>query len=548
MYEQTDIRAATDRNYLYHRRIVMIRFRKRKQTTLLHQNKVQELEDPNILHSNVNVSTDLTENEKLFRDTFHHCSDVVFRPIQIHEQTHLLLIYVDGLIDSKVLDEVVLKPIMFQGMPQGLDDITQLGQMVKDQLIAVAQTTMASTMKEAVQGIVSGNIAILTKSENAVLLADLKGGAARSIEEPSSEPTIRGPREGFTEVLRTNTSLLRRKIKSPRLKMEPLRIGKITQTDVVITYIEGIVNASVLDEVRKRVKRIQIDGVLESGYIEDFIEDAPFSPFPTIQNTERPDVVAANLLEGKVAILTDGTPFVLLVPFTFYAGLQAAEDYYERFMFMTMIRWIRFLLFNAALFLPSLYVAITVFHPEMMPQSLLMSFAAARETSPFPTAVEAFLMELIFESLREAGVRLPKPVGSAVSIVGALVIGQAAVSAGIVSASIVIVVSGTGIASFAIPRYNLGLAYRLLRFPLLILAGTLGLFGIAMGFLTILLHLTSLRSFGVPYLSPLTPHVGRGVKDTLWRAPRWMLQVLPKLIAGKDIVRVPKGQKPGPER
>jgi hypothetical protein len=526
----------------------MVRFRKRKQITLLGQNWVQELEKTNMLSSNIKVSHTLAENERILRDIFQHCSDVVFRLIQIHGQPQLLLIYVDGLIDSKVLDEVVLKPIMFQGMPQGLDNITQFGQMVKDQLIAIAQTKTVSTMNEVVQGIVSANLAILAENENDVLLADLKGATVRSVEEPSSEPVIRGPREGFTEMLRTNTSMLRRRMKSPRLKMEPLRIGKVTQTDVVITYIEGIVNKSVLDEVRERVQRIQIDGVLESGYIEEFIEDAPFSPFPTIQNTERPDVVTAGLLEGKVAILTDGTPFVLLVPFTFYAGLQAAEDYYERFMFMTMIRWIRFLLFNVALFLPSIYVAITVFHPEMMPPSLLMSFAAARETSPFPTAVEAFLMELTFESLREAGVRLPKPVGSAVSIVGALVIGQAAVSAGIVSAPIVIVVSGTGIASFAIPRYNLGLAYRLLRFPLLILAGTLGLFGIAMGFLTILFHLTSLRSFGVPYLSPLTPQRGKGVKDTLWRAPRWMLQNLPNLIAGKDIVRVPKGQKPDPKR
>ncbi|MCM3728194.1 spore germination protein [Neobacillus cucumis] len=526
----------------------MVRFRVRKLITSLGQNRVKELEDTNVLSSDKKVSHDLAENEKIFKDIFQNCSDIVFRPISIHGHTQLLLIYVDGLIDTKVLDEAVLKPLMFQGNPQELGNITWFGQMVKDQMIAVAQTKIASTVNEVVQGIVGANIAILVENGNDALLADIKGAAARSIEEPTSEPVIRGGREGFTEGLRTNTSLLRKRMKSPRLKMEPLLVGKITQTDIVISYIEGIVNDSILAEVRERIKRIKIDGVLESGYIEEFIEDAPFSPFPTIQNTERVDVVMAGLLEGKVAILTDGTPFVLLVPFTFYGGLQAAEDYYERFIFMSMIRWIRFLLFNVALFLPSFYVAITVFHPEMMPQSLLISFAAARETSPFPTAVEAFLMELTFESLREAGVRLPKPVGSAVSIVGALVIGQAAVSAGIVSAPIVIVVAGTGIASFAIPRYNLGLAYRLLRFPLLILAGTLGLFGISMGFLTILLHLTSLRSFGVPYLSPLKPHGGKGVKDTLWRAPRWMLHVLPRLIAGKDSVRVPKGQKPDPER
>lgn len=253
-------------------------------------------------------------------------------------------------------------------------------------------------------------------------------------------------------------------------------------------------------------------------------------------------------MEGKVAILTDGTPIVLIVPFTFFAGLQAAEDYYERFMYSTAIRWIRFVLFNVALFLPSIYVAVTTFHSQMLPTSLLLSFAGAREPSPFPTVVEAFLMEVVFESLREAGVRLPKTVGSAVSIVGALVIGESAVRAGIISAPVVIVVAGTGIASFAIPRYNLGVAYRLLRFPLLILAGTFGLFGVFMGALALLLHLVSLRSFGVPYLSPLAPLNVEEIKDILWRAPRWMLTFRPNSMIKGDSIRIPKGQKPSPKR
>lgn len=225
---------------------------------------------------------------------------------------------------------------------------------------------------------------------------------------------------------------------------------------------------------------------------------------------------------------------------------SASEDYYERFVYTTFVRWIRYLLLNIALFLPSLYVATTTFHPQLIPTNLLISIASAREGVPFPAAVEALMMEFMFEGLREAGIRLPKPVGSAVSIVGALVIGQAAVEAGIISAPMVIVVATTGIASFAIPRYNLGTAYRLLRFPMLILGGTLGLFGVMVGAVCILIHLVCLSSFGVPYMSPLAPQIPANMKDVLMRAPRWSLQYRPPLVSGPNKKRIPENQKPSP--
>jgi spore germination protein KA len=288
--------------------------------------------------------------------------------------------------------------------------------------------------------------------------------------------------------------------------------------------------------------------VLDSAYIEEFIEDSPYSPFPQVQNTERPDVVAANLLEGKIAIMVDGTPIVLIVPMTFWAAMQSAEDYYERFLIGTFIRWIRFVFFLIALLLPAIYVAISTFQPEMIPTNLLLSIAGAREASPFPALVEALMMEITFEVLREAGVRLPKQVGSATSIVGALVIGQASVQAGIVSAPMVIVVSITGIANFAIPRFNLAASIRLVRFPMIILAGTLGLFGIGIGLLGLLIHLSSLRSLGIPYLSPVSPLSVRGLKDVLIRAPHWAMKLRPRLTGYQEPLRVPPGQKPGPNR
>ncbi|GJM80366.1 hypothetical protein HMSSN139_28620 [Paenibacillus sp. HMSSN-139] len=330
--------------------------------------------------------------------------------------------------------------------------------------------------------------------------------------------------------------------------MESLTLGEYSKTDIVIAYLEDVASKSILEEVRKRIRRIQIDGVLESGYIEEFIEDVPWSPFPQIQNTERPDVVCSSLLEGKFAIFVDNTPFVLVAPMTFWAGLQAVEDYYERSIYTTFIRFIRFALLNISLLLPSVFVSLSTFHQQLVPTNLLISIAAAREGVPFPTLIETLLMEFMFEGLREAGIRLPKPIGSAVSIVGALVIGQAAVQAGLVSASVVIIVATTGIASFAIPRYNLGTAFRLLRFPMLILAGTLGLYGVIAGIFLIVIHLLGLRSFGIPYMTPISPQFPENMKDVWVRAPRWSMHQRPVLSTGSNKHRVPEGQQPGPER
>ena len=257
-----------------------------------------------------------------------------------------------------------------------------------------------------------------------------------------------------------------------------------------------------------RLKRIEIDGILESGYIEEMIEDNPYSPFPQIMTTERPDIACSNLLEGRAVILVEGTPFSLIAPISFFSLIQSHEDYYQRFMIGTIIRWLRYLFLGVSLLFPSLYVAILTFHQEMVPAQLLLSMAASREAVPFPAIVEALLMEIAFEALREAGVRLPKQIGSAVSIVGALVIGQAAVQAGLVSAPMVIIVAITGISSFMIPRYVAGIAIRMLRFPIMLLAATLGLLGIMMAIIAIAIHLCTLRSFGVPYLAPLAPLKG----------------------------------------
>jgi spore germination protein KA len=496
------------------------------------------------------VSSSLGENEQRLRMLFHHCSDIVFRPIHMANLPQALLVYVGGLVDTKHLDEVLMKqmPAICRIPSQDIQEPFEPHSSEEGPFVAIAQIKTVSYVPDLTKEILAGNTALLLDGKSEVIILGIEGGGKRSIEEPSSESVIRGPREGFIENLQMNTSMIRRKIRTSRLKMKSLSIGELTNTDVVIAYIDGIASDALVQEVQSRLGRIQIDGILETGYLEELIEDLPYSPFPQVQNTERPDVVVANLLEGRVAILADGTPFVLIVPITFWGFMQASEDYYERYMVSSLLRVIRFLFLMIALFLPSLYIAATTFHQEMIPTILIMTVETARENTPFPALMEALMMEITFEALREAGVRLPKAIGSAVSIVGALVIGEAAVQAGIMSAPMVIIVSITGIASFTIPRYNFGIAVRMLRFPLMILAGTVGLYGITFGALLILIHLAGLRSFGIPYLSPVAPLIFRDLKDVFIRMPWWKLKNRPTFTGFQNSPHMNMEQKSGPDR
>ncbi|ANE49058.1 spore gernimation protein GerA [Paenibacillus swuensis] len=465
---------------------------------------------------------DLQKNDHLLRIIFAGCSDVVFRPLEIGGREKALLIYIDGLVDDIMLDECVIKPLM-ACLPSHQTSKENILDFLKNQLIANGQVNSAAEFSKLEQTILKGHAAICIEGQKDALLVGVSGGKTRSVEQPSTENTVRGARDSFTEILRTNTSLIRRRIRSSRLKFDMTTVGDLAQTDVAIAYISGIVDEFTLQEIKMRIEKIKTEAILESGYIEQLIEERTFSPFPQFLVTERPDYVVSGLLQGQVAIVTDGSPFVICAPMTFWGFLQTGEDYYERVVYANFIRLIRLLFAMISLLLPSLYVALTTFHQQMIPTNLLLSIAAAREGVPFPALVEAIIMEITFEGLREAGERLPKQIGQAVSIVGGLVVGQAAVEAGIVSAPMVIVVSLTGIASFTIPRYNFGLAFRLLRFPLILFAGMFGLYGIAVGLLIILVHLSGLSSFGVPYLFPTAPYSFRVLKDTFFRAPLWTL-------------------------
>jgi spore germination protein KA len=325
-----------------------------------------------------------------------------------------------------------------------------------------------------------------------------------------------------------------------------MKIGSVSKTDVSIVYIKGIAKDEIVKEIRSRLDRIEIDSILESGYIEQLIEDQSMTTFPTLYHTERPDMVAGNLLEGRVAIVVNGTPFVLLAPTVFIQFFQSVEDYYGRADIATALRFLRILIFFISIIGPASYIAGTTFHQEMIPTQLLIAIAAQRETVPFPAFIEALIMEVAFEILREAGVRMPRAVGSAISIVGALVIGQAAVQAGIVSPAMVIVVAITAIANFATPAFAIAISARLLRFIFMVAAATFGFYGIMLGILLLAVHLTSIRSFGVPYLAPMAPLIPANLGDTIVRLPMWAQKTRPKLIASKKN-RVGGNQKPKPE-
>lgn len=496
------------------------------------------------------LTEDLTTNLSRIKETFRNCSDIVYREFLFaqREDIRLVIIYTDGLADKNQLSDQIMRALSLEvPVATPAADITKARafHLIKERGLCIHQVIETNRLDEVIEAILSGDTALLVEGSATAIINGARGWEARSISEPDTEVVVRGPREAFTETLRTNTAMLRRKLKNPMLKIEALKLGKTTKTDIAVVYVKEIANEKLVEEVKHRLQKIEIDGILGSGYIEELIEDNPWSPFPQINHTERPDRLVARLLEGRVGIMVDGTPFVLTVPNVFIEYLQAPEDYYERFYIATAIRLIRFIALVLSLAAPSVYVAIITFHQEMLPTPLLLSIAAQREAVPFPAFVEVLLLEATFEVLREAGVRLPRQIGQAVSIVGALIIGEAAVRAGLVASATVIVVALTGISSFVL-FYSASIAIRMLRFPIVILSASLGLFGVISAIIVLVLHLCTLRSFGTPYLSPVAPISMGDMKDVVLRVPWWAMYNRPRLIGWKNPRRLGPDQKPAP--
>lgn len=449
-------------------------------------------------------------------------SDVVYQSINVYGHA-CMLIYIPSIVDTLSMQQYVSTPLKSEANSEP-DWPGFLERLDRGSAFAIPYVKVYD-LNRAVELVVSGNAVLCIEGLPYQYYFEIVHYQKRAVSESQNELVVIGPQEAFIEDVDTNLSLLRHIIKHADLKTKHFSIGKYTKTDVYLVYIEGLYNPEILEEIQSKLENISTDGVLGISNIAEQMQQGHFSPFPVFQYTERPDSVAASLMEGRIGMLMDGTPSALLTPVTFMALLQSSEDYYQSYYAGSWVRLVRLFFSLLSMVLPSLYVAITTFHSQIIPSDLLLTIAAARENIPFSALTEALIMELTFEALREAGTRIPKPVGQTVSIIGGIVIGQAAVQAGIVSAPMVIVVSITGIASYIIPHLELGLTFRLLRFVLLIFGGTMGLLGVIVAVFATYGHLAHLRSYGTPFLQPIAPLVFRDWKDTFIRVPsKYMTQ------------------------
>lgn len=497
-----------------------------------------------------NIAKDIQMNLDYIKELLKDCDDLVIRELEIGEivKVKMAVIYIDGLIDKSFLSEY---GVGFLVQEEELKSFTEKGyqtsilDVIKKEVLATSEIQEEEEWDIIIRFILSGDTLLLVDNSSKSLIIGTRGAPSRGIDEPETEAVIRGPREGFTEVAKFNTTLIRRRIRDPNLKVKVHSMGRRSKTDVFVMYMEDIVDKKLLDEVNNRLDNVDIDGIMDSSVLEYLIEDNYLSPFPQMDNTERPDSVAASILEGRVAIIVDNSPFVLLAPSTIGTLSQSAEDYYTRWLEASVVRLLR-LLCALLIFLPApLYVAITAYHPGLLPTRLIYFLSASRINVPFPSVVEALLMELTMEILRESGTRISGPIGSTIGIVGGLIIGQAAVEAGIVSPLMIIIVAISTIAAFAIPSYELSAAFRLIKFLFIGMAAIAGLYGVMIGIILLGTHLVVLNSFGIPYTSPYS---GLGVeegdlKDTLVKAPVQRLWLRPGFTFPRNKKRMKREDK-----
>ena len=472
-------------------------------------------------------------------------ADLKIDEIKIAE-TDGMLFFLESMIETALLKETFMNKKMFQTKQEF--DLT-----TKEGLTAFCQQEfggsgfqLVTSVDEVVTAMLNGSIAIAIKTCSFFITIEMGNTQFRQVSEPTSQTVIRGPKDSFVESLSTNQSLIRRRIRNKNLYFEEFIIGSETKTKINLVYVKGIANEEIIEEIRTRLNKINVSAVFESANIEDLIADKTLTVFPLALNTERPDTVAGNIMEGKIGIIVDGTPFVLLLPAVFTDFFVSSEDYYYNFFVSSFIRILRYISFMIVLIIPAAYVGLLTYDQEMIPTNLLISIIAQREGVPFPAVVEVFIMEFTFEILREAGIRMPRAVGQTVSIVGALVVGQAAAQAGLISNIMIIIVAITATANFVAPVYSLATTTRMLRFVLIIIASFFGLYGILLGLIVMVAHLASLRSVGVPYLAPVAPLNFKDQKDVFVLFPYWSMNRRPSYLRSPQQEKQNKTVSPSP--
>jgi len=462
-------------------------------------------------------------------------SDIVLREFDINfkgRRVRAFILFFDGMTDREIINNYILKPLMVSSEMEIRDD-TKLEEYISRQLLPHCQVKLEKGYKKVIDEINFGGCAVFVDGIDLCFSADVKGWDHRGIEKPNNEIVIRGPQEAFNELLRTNTAQIRKRIKDEDLIVEDIAVGKISKTPCSILYIKDIANDRLVKEVRRRLKSINVDYMLDSGVLEQLIEESTIYPSPQVIATERPDYVSELLVNGRVAIIVGGSPIVLVVPTTAYELMKSTEDKYIRYPYGILIRFARYIALFLALLLPSFYIAITNYHHEMIPTDLLLAIEASREKVPFPSLIELLLMEISFELIREAGVRVPGPIGPTLGIIGALILGQAAVAANIVSPILIIIVAVTGIGSFAIPNYSFAYSIRIMRFAFIILGALAGFLGITTGLFALGVWSTAMKSFGVPFMAPLGPKTSDNILSTLFRMPEWKMEDRPDYLNTK---------------
>lgn len=440
------------------------------------------------------------------------------------------ILFIDGMINNEIVNENVIQPVVQSTELKYNEDLIDC---LQNKILISNCLEKSANVYDLVNAIVRGDTVLFLDGAVNSLIINTKGWSHRQINEPQNERVNRGPREGFSEPLILNLTMIRRKLETPNLKFKFMTIGKQSQTKICICFIDGIVNYKILNELYKRLNDIDIDSVLGSGYLQELIQDSPFSPLYTIGITERPDVVAGKILEGRVAIIVDGTPVVLTLPCIFAEAFQTTEDYFLNFYMASFSRLLRIIGFLVSISIPAIYVAIVTFHQETIPTPLLLSISTARQGIPFPTIVELILLLIVFEVLVESGLRMPLYIGQTLSIVGAMVLGTASVEAKLISPSIIIIVSIAALTGLMTPRTRSVAVF--MRMTLVLLSSFLGLYGYLFGMMGFLLHLCELRSFGVPYMLQLTSLDPSDLKDTAIRAPWWYMRHRPKLITHNKV-------------
>ncbi|SFE71577.1 spore germination protein [Paenibacillus catalpae] len=509
----------------------------------------QPLEQPSI------PSASVKDNIAYIKQLLGSPGDLLIRTFLTADGQKAAVVCIEGLVDKQVIQNQVISQLMQEsGSSFTRTDRTENTGQMDDEYSrgTVARTTeqlslqdmrRSSDWDEIILTILSGDAVLFVEEMEDTVLIGSKGWKSRAIEEPQTESIIRGPRDGFTEDIRTNTTLIRRRIRDPHLRFDSYCIGRRSRKDLIVAYIDGVVNPMLVKEVKRRINTIDMDDAEGSGFVEQWIQDHYWSPYPQILNTERPDKVAGALLQGRVAVLVDGTPFQLILPITISSFIQSPEDYYQNWILASVLRILRVFAVFIALFLPGLYIALLEYHHGMLPSKLAFSVAGTREGVPFPAVMETFLMEATLELLREAGVRLPKSIGQTIGVVGGLVIGEAAVTAGIVSPVMVVIVAVTAIASFAIPSYGFAISIRLMRFLIMIAGSVFGLYGIVLALIINCIHLVNLRSFGIPYTAPLAPLRLSDWRDLIYRLPVIRLSHRPEILETMDSKRLDKSSK-----